>query len=175
MCGVTAKSERATGALATEQILQTAVARLGAPLLLRRVDVAQTRPLRHRILLPGKPYAVTVDPLDHAAEALHLGISSGGRLVAVGTLHQEDESGRTEVRAGRIRGMAVEPEFAGSGLGTAILAALTDHARAAEYRYLWCKARDSAITFYAARGFRTVGTAGISPLTGPYRIMVSEI
>jgi len=62
-----------------------------------------------------------------------------------------------KVDAARIRAFFVHPDFARRGLGTVILEASSEEARAAGFRRLQLGATLTGIPFYQRHGFRTLG------------------
>jgi len=55
--------------------------------------------------------------------------------------------------------MATKDEMRGRGLGTLVLDALIEHARASGGEIIWCHARIGALDFYRRAGFVTIGDA----------------
>ncbi|RMG28296.1 MAG: GNAT family N-acetyltransferase [Gammaproteobacteria bacterium] len=80
-----------------------------------------------------------------------MAITPEGCVIGYGRLHRESED------TGRIRYMAVRPEWQGQGVGTALLAALESAARAARLRRIRLQARTSAVGFYLRHGYRDLG------------------
>ena len=62
---------------------------------IRRIDAADTRPLRHAILRPNQPFEATVYPLDDEPTSGHLGVFLGDRLVGVASVFNEAHPGDT--------------------------------------------------------------------------------
>jgi ribosomal protein S18 acetylase RimI-like enzyme len=133
--------------------------------VIRQIPVAVTRPLRHRILRPHESiaYLISHEPRD----AFAVGAFDGGeRLVAVGFVGRDDEPD-----AWRVRGMATEPEARGRGAGSAVLAALLDHARASGAARVWCNARVRARSLYERAGFTVTSEEFDQPQVGPHLVM----
>ncbi len=80
-------------------------------------------------------------------------VGPDGEAVAVGRLHfnSPDEA--------QVRFMAVAPEARGRGLGSAILRACEDGARATGARSIVLNAREEVVPFYARHGFVSIGAA----------------
>jgi GNAT superfamily N-acetyltransferase len=133
--------------------------------VIREIPVADTRPLRHRILRPHESveYLISHEPSD----AFALGAFDGGeRLVAVGFVGRDGEPS-----AWRVRGMATEPDARGRGAGSAILAALLDYARAGGAARVWCNARLLARSLYERAGFTVVSEEFDLGQIGPHLVM----
>jgi GNAT superfamily N-acetyltransferase len=139
--------------------------------VVREIPVADTRPLRHRILRPHESieYLISHEPPDAFAVGA---FAVGGRLVAVGFIGRDGEPG-----AWRVRGMATEPDARGRGAGSAVLAALLDHAlRFGSHpshppTRVWCNARVPARSLYERAGFTVVSEEFDQPHIGPHLVM----
>jgi GNAT superfamily N-acetyltransferase len=133
-------------------------------MLVREVPIAQTRPLRRAILRPhdSEETVASHEPDD----AFALGAFQGEELVAVGFIGVDGPPG-----SWRIRGMATVARLRGEGVGSAVLAGLIEHARAAGATRVWCNARTPARSFYARAGFRVVSEEFEIPGIGPHFVM----
>jgi len=130
----------------------------------REVPLASTRALRQAVLRPHETVAQMA--AHEPPGAVAVAAVQGGAVIAVGFVAPEGEPG-----AWRVRGMATAPESRGHGAGTAVLDALTRHARAAGARRIWCNARVSARGFYDRAGFRVVSEQFELPHIGPHVVM----
>lgn len=150
--------------------------------MVRPLDAADTRPLRHVVLRPDKrPDDLVYAGDDHPA-VLHVGAEDeGGRIVGIATVYPEPpprefrgvmpEEAFARGAAFRLRGMATDPEVRGAGYGRELLEACFDHVRAHGGSYLWCNARLVAKDFYTRLGFDTFGEEfDIDPI-GPHYVM----
>ncbi len=68
----------------------------------------------------------------------------------------------------RLRGMAVDPDHQGIGVGTALLARVRDFVDRSGGGLIWCNARVSAQDFYVAAGFVSIGEPWDEPGIGPH-------
>jgi GNAT superfamily N-acetyltransferase len=109
-------------------------------------DVAD---LRRRVLRDGEAHEGFPD--DHAATTLHLGARSDGRLVGIATFALREPG------VYQLRGMAVEPELQGRGIGRAVLDEAERRLRALGARQVWANGRDTALGFYERAGWRVEG------------------
>jgi GNAT superfamily N-acetyltransferase len=130
----------------------------------REVALAETRRLRQEILRPHETVGdmAAYEP----ANAFAVGAFDGGTLVAVGFIAPEGEP-----RAWRVRGMATDADARGAGAGSAVLEALTRHARARDASRIWCTARLDARAFYERAGFRVVSAEFEIADIGPHFVM----
>ncbi|MBZ5601698.1 MAG: GNAT family N-acetyltransferase [Acidobacteriia bacterium] len=87
---------------------------------------------------------------EHESNAFHLTAWIEGKLAGTGRLHfnSRDEA--------QVRFMAVEEIYARQGIGSRILDALEAHAREHHARRIVLNARESAVDFYRAHGYRLV-------------------
>jgi GNAT superfamily N-acetyltransferase len=133
--------------------------------------VEQVRPeitfgLRQRVLRPGMPAEDSHYPRDQDRSSGHFAAYVEHRVVGVASVFAEAES--TGPGVWRLRGMAVDPDHQGGGVGTALLERVRDFVRRAGGGLLWCNARVSAEGFYVAAGFVAVGQPWEEPAIGPH-------
>ncbi len=128
---------------------------------MRSVPLADTRPLRQRVLRPHQ--AVEQLAGDEPAGAVAFGAFEAAELVAVGLVGPDGEPGDW-----RVRGMATAPHARGRGAGSAILAALVEHAITHGATRLWCNARTTALALYERRGFVVASDEFYPPDIGPH-------
>ena len=131
---------------------------------MRLVDLAasDTHDLRRRVLRVGTVTTSVV--FDGDDEAVHLGLVDDG-VVAVSSWFERRHPDRPALTGFQLRGMAVEPERAGSGLGSRLLAGGVER-MAAGAELVWARARDTALTFYTSRGFEVFGEGYVDLSTG---------
>ena len=128
------------------------------------VDIALTRQLRQSIL---RPHQTEADLAAHEPDdAFAVGAFDGGVLVSVGFVAPDGEPG-----GWRVRGMATAPDARGRGAGTAVLAALTEHARSRGARRVWANVRTPAVSLYERAGFEVVSDEFELPDIGPHVVM----
>ncbi len=141
----------------------------------RVVEVAatDTYDLRRRVLRDDSPTATLEFDGDDEPTTFHLAIERDDVIVAVSTWMQRplpEDPRDTDIQ---LRGMASEPELQGQGLGAALLRAGLDRAHERGTTRVWARARSTALGFYVANGFDTVGDEFVDGTTGlPHRIVV---
>jgi len=133
--------------------------------------VEQVRPeitygLRQRILRPGMAPAEAFFPGDRERSSGHFAAYVNHRIVGVASVLEEPEDDGPGLW--RLRGMAVEPEHRGTGVGTALIERVRDFVARSGGGRIWCNARVSAQGFYAAAGFVVVGGPWDEPGIGPH-------
>lgn len=136
-------------------------------LVARKIAAGDTHDLRRRVLRDDDPNAELDWPGDHAATTVHLGVSTlDGTLVGVSTWLIERDPLAPDVVAVQLRGMATDPDMAGRGVGTMLLAAGQEHVRSIGAERLWANARVTALGFYERAGFIAQGHEFVTPTTG---------
>ena len=91
---------------------------------------------------------------EYDSHAIHrMVLDEGGAPIAIGRLHV------TSMEEGQIRHMAVHPEHQGHGLGTLVMMALEEEARAQGLKRLILNSREQSVDFYSKFGFRITGDA----------------
>lgn len=146
--------------------------------MVRRATAAEIFPLRHAVLRPGRPVRDSVYAEDDAA--VQVGAWDGDVLVGCATVFPEPWPGHdapgappADPTAWRLRGMAVDPDRHGRGVGRGVLAVAVEAAVADGARLLWAHGRSGALGFYARLGWRVVGEEFVTADSGlPHRRIV---
>lgn len=141
--------------------------------VVERVAAIETYELRHRILGRGDSPAAAAVADDGEPDSGHFVHRMDGLVVATGTIRRRPPPEHNGP-GWQIRGMAVEPDQRGKGLGSAILAALIDHAIAHDGGSIWCHARIRARTLYERYGFRGEGDPLEDPVAGTQLLMTRD-
>jgi len=141
------------------------------------LQTSETYDLRIAILRADTP---TTDPKyaeDTKQGTVHLGIFDQNKaLIATSTWVVNPWQHDPSVTAVQLRGMAVATIHQKSGLGKLLLNAGIVHAKTLDAKYIWAKARDSALDFYLRNNFVSVGdgfTEGVTQM--PHHLVVREI
>lgn len=138
----------------------------------QQITAEEAMDLRARILRPGQPLSTIQYAEDYSPTTFHLGLIQDGKIICNGTFisgvcdYFPDHS-----VAYRLRGMAVDNEFQGQGLGTQLLAAAEKILVERACSLLWFNARTTALHFYEKNGFVTVGEVFDIPGGGPHVVM----
>jgi ribosomal protein S18 acetylase RimI-like enzyme len=143
----------------------------GRPVIVVRVAAgdsryARARELRYDVLYrPLDLSPSLVEDTDGRAFEHFVALGTDGRVVGYARLHLED--GESQVYQ-----VAVAQDMRGQGIGTALMDATADRARAAGRDFVVLDAREPAILFYERLGFRCEGDTFLSARTGtPHRRM----
>lgn len=148
-----------------------------APVSVHRVPVAETYPLRARVLRPGAPVGSVHLAVDsHPDTAAFAGRTPDGEIVGSAIVYPEACPWSPDrPRAWRLRGMATDERCRGAGIGTAVLDAVLDHVRREGGTLVWCNARTPARRFYERAGFTVHGDPWIDPEIGPHVAMARPL
>ncbi len=145
---------------------------------IHRVGADAVRPLRVAVLRPGMSPHASAYPGDGSLATGHFAALHGERVAGVATVLHEDAPDRPMLTepvstgtAWRLRGMAVEPGHRGQGVGARLLTRCVSHVLDAGGRVVWCNAREVAVGFYRANGWRAVSDVFELPPSGPHRVM----
>jgi GNAT superfamily N-acetyltransferase len=95
----------------------------------RPIPAAETIPLRHSVLRPGRPIEEASFPGDDLPTTAHFGAWKNGELLCIASLFLARFPDQPGVIAFQLRGMATAPQARGLGLGTAIVNACLKFAR----------------------------------------------
>jgi predicted GNAT family N-acyltransferase len=143
--------------------------------VVRELSVEEVLPLRTRVLrphfVPGRLAHFLEDDLPLTR---HYGVvDAGGQILAVATFFKHPTPVFEDEPALKLRGMAVEPDLQGHGIGQMLLDACLPRLALAfpECPTIFCNARISAVPFYTRAGFKTWGEEFLIPDIGPHVIM----
>lgn len=144
------------------------------------IDARQTHVLRHQVLRVGLPNAVVHFDCDDDPATWHLGALSvaDGGVVGTSTYLPSATAHADQATAPfQLRGMAISPAVQGLGVGSRLLNAGCQRLRELGADILWAHARDTALGFYQAQGFRAVeGSGFISAETGlPHTVVLFDL
>lgn len=121
------------------------------------ITAETARPLRAKILRPGLPVEASYYPGDTREGSVHFGVFQNGVLIGCASVFAEDHPDLPGHSHWRLRGMAVEEDYRGAGIGSCLLNACKAYAASQEAPLVWCYARTRAIPFYIKQGFEVVG------------------
>lgn len=143
---------------------------------IREATLDEIKHLRTKILRPNfPPGELALYDADALPETLHVGAFNGLQNLGAATFLVDTYPGTGEV-AIRLRGMVVQKDLQGEGIGTRLL----EHAYTLFFgrfglRFLWCNARVSALGFYENQKFETFGDVFDIPGIGPHFVMWREM
>jgi len=141
----------------------------------REIATAETYPVRHVVLRPGRPLESCYYPKDDDAGTFHLGVFVDGRLAGVATYLRDAHPELPAREPWRLRGMAVVEEFQSLGLGRALVDAAYPRLAVAGCDMLWFTAREPAVGFYEKQGFIRFADYYDEPLLGPHLVMYKQL
>ena len=131
-----------------------------------------TRPMRQSVLRPHQSIEQMVYEGDAAPCTFHLAATAqAGQVLGIASFYLSPHPLGPQPGDWRLRGMAVQPELQGKGLGSGLVQAGLERIQAQAGRRLWCNARVFAQRFYEKLGFKTEGERfEIKPI-GPHVLM----
>jgi GNAT superfamily N-acetyltransferase len=130
------------------------------------VSADEVRPLRTQILRPGyPPERLLVFPEDDQSECAHVAAISDGKIIGVATFLLKPTVELDDPQAIQLRGMAVDAQMQGRGIGKCILDFSLEELgnRFSNSKWVWCNRRRIS-TINA--GLRSFPTFLISPKLG---------
>lgn len=142
------------------------------PATIRMIRPEETYPLRHKVLRPSQASELCPFDLDEHKDSFHLGAFQGDLLVGILSAVPLDEKGVEREDVFRIRGMAVDADSRGRGIGTLLLQSAAKHLERQGPCRLWCFARSHAVPFYIRNGFVIVGEEFEIEGVGPHFTMI---
>ena len=138
-------------------------------LTIQRVTLDRVIDLRHDVLRHGLPRETAIFKGDDAPAARHYGAFIHGSLIGCATLHESEWENQP---ACQLRGMAINKNHRGQGIGRRILEFIDHDLRDAPVPILWCNARVPAAPFYQKLGWQIVSDVFEIPTAGPHVRMV---
>ncbi len=117
----------------------------------KRIRLEETYPLRRSVLRKdiSLPYKFQGD---QEATTLHFGVESDGVIKAIATFIPVKLIDGDSIQY-QLRGMAVNAESQGLGLGRCLISAASSYFKDKGVDLIWCNARESAYDFYRKNGF----------------------
>ncbi|KYG67007.1 acetyltransferase [Bdellovibrio bacteriovorus] len=138
---------------------------------IRLVKGFETLPLRQKILKPFASEAECAYPDDNYPTTFHFALFLDGDIKGVSTFIQQEHPDFPARTPYRLRGMAVDKDLQGQGLGKKLLAKGIEHLTTLECDFIWFNAREVAFPFYESLGFTLYGPMFDLPQIGPHKVM----
>lgn len=141
-----------------------------------RISGLQTRPLRKKILRPD----LTMDQLNYNGDedetSAHFGYIEDDAIKGIATLYNSNTDALDQSKnMYRLRGMAVEEDLRGKGIGSKLIASCVKFAKENGGDLIWCDARLEATEFYKSLGFKIQGDQYIVKNVGPHYLMYLDL
>lgn len=137
----------------------------------RKVTQEQTLALRTKVLRPGHAPDARLFGVETDEETRHFAAFAGEAIVGACYIVRRAAPFDAGARSWMLRGMAVEPDLQGQGIGAAIVRFVEAQAQDANIEILWFNARRVALGFYARLGFEKWGEEFEIPVVGPHTVM----
>jgi GNAT superfamily N-acetyltransferase len=145
--------------------------------LVEQVRPEITYPLRQQVLRAGMAPEASFYPGDKNRSSGHFAAYLDDNMVGVVSVLAEPEPDDHHM-AGRgtwrLRGMVVDPDHRGEGVGAALIARVRDFVQRSGGGLLWCNARATAEGFYLKMGFVRTGEPWEEPDIGGHVRMHDE-
>jgi GNAT superfamily N-acetyltransferase len=139
----------------------------------RKATLGEILPLRDEVLIRGTDRDSPAFPEDQDPSTHHMGAFRNGTNIACLSLMYAPYEDRN---AFQLRGMAVNPEYQGTGVGKSLLNfAERWVVRNTSTRVLWCNARIAAVRFYEKQGWEVVSEQFLIAGVGLHHRMVRKM
>jgi GNAT superfamily N-acetyltransferase len=140
---------------------------------IRTTPVDALLDIRHRILRAGLPRDTASFEGDNEVTTSHFAAFEGGKVVGSCTILQRPLD---NAPAWQLRGMAVEPNLQGKGVGRKLVEAAEAHVRLTGFsRTVWCNARVPASRFYEKMGWTIISQVFDIPSAGLHVKMLRRV
>ena len=140
--------------------------------VIQRVTADRIVALRHAVLRADLPRASAHFPGDDLGTTLHVAAIAGDAVVGCATYMLEPY---LDEPAYRLRGMATDPVWRGTGLGRQLLDLADILMQTDPIRLRWCNARVPAVGFYLKQGWLVVSDEFDIPTAGPHHRMIRRL
>lgn len=143
--------------------------------LVKEITTDETLLLRSTVLRDGKPFDECRFAEDGKPGSFHLGYFDNERLVGIASFYSIAFDNIEEPGI-QLRGMAVNQQYQGKGIGKAIVQFAEEKIKAdPAITHIWCNARQIAYKFYESRGFGYVSEEFEIATIGPHRKMLKSL
>src|SRR5258705_8069662 len=113
----------------------------------RQISAAETVPLRHAVLRPGRPVETALFAGDDLPSTTHFGAFRNGQLLCIASLFEAKLPEEPGVPAIQLRGMATAADSQQTDLDQTLVLGCATFAQEKRARLLWCNARVYAAGF----------------------------
>ena len=143
--------------------------------LVKEITTDETLPLRSAVLRDGKPFDECRFAEDGKPGSFHLGYFDDEHLVGIASFYPIGFD-NIEEPGMQLRGMAIDEQYQGKGIGKAILQFADEKIKSdPAITHIWCNARKIAYKFYESQGFGFVSEEFEIAEVGPHRKMIKTL
>ncbi len=139
--------------------------------MIKFITVEEALPLRNVVLRNGKlkPDECRF-PSDNLPGNFHLGYFENENLICTASFHPQNYGNYIGVGY-QLRGMATLDGYRGKGIGNELVTFAKQYLRGRSANYMWCNARQVAVTFYERAGMKIISPEFDVPGIGPHYVM----
>src|SRR5215467_10339095 len=123
----------------------------------RQISAADTVPLRHVVLRPGRPVETALFTGDDLPSTKHFGAFRNGQLLCIASLFEAELPDEPGVAAIQLRGMATAAEAQRTGLGRELVRGCVRCDPGKGPRRPWCNTRTYNSRIYRKLRFESFG------------------
>ena len=142
---------------------------------MRYISAEETLELRQNVLRLGKPQSSCIWKGDNLKSTMHIGAFVDSKCIGILSLFEANTDELSETKHYQLRGMAVDLEYRGKGIGKQLVNFSEHELKALGIRVLWCNARISAGEFYSKLDFNVISKEFIVPDVGPHYKMSKSL
>lgn len=137
----------------------------------RKISASETYKVRHQVLRQGKPIDSCKFEGDDLDTTFHLGLFYYSELIGVATYMKNRNELFQSTFQYQLRGMAILQQFQGKKFGNVLLEKGEQILKTRKCNFIWCNARQNAVSFYKNFGFEVNGNEFLIPEIGPHYVM----
>ena len=139
------------------------------------IQVEKIHNLRNKILRPGLPIETVFYDCDKDITCFHVAAIELDKVIGTATFYKISHISCKGENVYRLRGMAVENNCQGQGVGKKILDFAFLELKKRKIDFLWCNARLIALDFYKKLNFKIYGEIFNIKDIGPHYVMYIKI
>lgn len=134
------------------------------------------KPLRIKVLRPDRPKHESDYPDDYSTGSFHFAAIKNKKILCIASFLKEEPPSKyftpqKKYHSYRLRGMATEPEYQGSGVGSLLMNEALKYLSKSKVELIWCNARSKAVPFYQRLGFKIYSEVFEMEGIGPHHVM----
>lgn len=140
-------------------------------IIVKEIKSIETRPLRQSVLRTNWTLEQLFYEGDDDIDTYHAGAFDKEKIIGIASVYRKAKKGENNNNSWQLRGMAVDPEYRGKGIGKLTLENCINYIKSKNGKILWCNARLVAVDFYKSFGFAIKSDLFEIDDIGPHYIM----